>query len=118
MENNHAVFKIFGMKELSAVTFIRDYVQLQFDGPYINAYVWPRVSVQTGVFDLGTSGYRDVLCAQINKVIEKIVEESDVRLLLFFTDRSQIEISLREVDRRTPDAVMLQDGTGQHWTAL
>ena len=31
---------------LSAVTFVRDYLQLQFDGPCVSAYVWPTLQVE------------------------------------------------------------------------
>jgi hypothetical protein len=32
-------------QELNGVTFIRDYIQFQFDGPVLNAYTLPTVVI-------------------------------------------------------------------------
>jgi hypothetical protein len=99
--------------ELSAVVFVRDYLQLQFDGPYLTIFVWPRVKRQGTVFERGTLRYRDALCEQIGKAIGGVVEESDRRLSLFFTDGSIVEISLLPEDRRGPEAVLFRGGKGR-----
>jgi hypothetical protein len=38
-------------RDLSAVTFMRDYLQLQFDGPFLNIFDWPRVLVAAQLWD-------------------------------------------------------------------
>ena len=96
--------------ELSAVTFVRDYVQLQFDGPFLNCFVLPRVTVSETTFSSDSPGYRDALCGQIGKTVAGAAVEDDVVFHIFFADGSLIEISLRPEDRPGPEAVELQDG--------
>jgi hypothetical protein len=43
-------------RDLSAVTFVRDYIQLHFDGPVLNAYVWPKINNALGVFEQDALG--------------------------------------------------------------
>ena len=53
-------------RRLSSVEFVvNDYVQLRFDGPTLNAYAHPVVSVQGHDFGWGESGYRDALCDRV-----------------------------------------------------
>ena len=54
-------------EQLSAVTFVLDYVQLAFGGcpPMINAYTWPTIEVGDRAFRRGEPSYRDELCARI-----------------------------------------------------
>jgi hypothetical protein len=98
--------------ELSAVTFVRDYLQLQFDGPFLNAFVWPRVKSGAVVFNVETPGHRDALCGQIGKTVGGVMEDPNARLSLFFTDGSILDISLLPQDRMGPEAVFMQDGKG------
>lgn len=114
-----SVFSILETRELSGVTFVRDYLQLQFDGPWLNVYVWPRILTQSGAMEPETQSYRDALCALIGKSVEEAVEEPKTRLSVRFSDNSVLEISLRQGDRSTPEAAMLQEGTvGGHWTTF
>lgn len=92
--------------QLSAVTFVRDYVQLHFDGPMLTALTWPTVIVGNTVWSFSSSGYRDALCAQIAKSVRRgIVVPSD-RLQLTFEDESQLVVSLRPEDRAGAEAVV------------
>jgi hypothetical protein len=99
-------------RDLSAVTFVRDYLQLHFDGPYFNCFVWPRIITATNAVNIDSLGYRDILCAQIGKVVGGMVEEKDMRFRFFFTDGSMIEVSLQPKDRRGPEALLFQNGKG------
>lgn len=46
-------------RELGAVTFVRDYVQLAFDGPMITAVTVPFLLMGENRFNWETPGYRD-----------------------------------------------------------
>jgi hypothetical protein len=102
--------------ELSAVTFIRDCLQLQFDGrsfsPHLNWSVWPRVTASETTVGPDTPRYRDVLCGQIGKVVAGVFVEADAVFRVFFADGSMIEASLLPEDRPGPEALVLQDGKG------
>lgn len=99
-------------RDLSAVTFVRDYLQLQFDGPFLNVFVWPRILVSAKTFSFGMPEYRDVLCAQIGKAVGGVAVKADLNFCLYFTDGSIIEISLRPELRKGPESVVFQDGAG------
>ena len=99
-------------RNLSAVTFVQDYLQLQFDGPLLNVFVWPRIITPTMTGNFGMPDYRDGLCAQIGKPVGDVVAETDVTFRLFFTDGSIIEVSLLPGSRQGPEAVVFQDGKG------
>lgn len=109
------ILKSLENRELSAVTFVMDYVQLIFEEPCLNVYVWPLIRVRDSVFSLTTPGYRDVLCGQISKTVIRAYEESKEKLLIEFENQVVIEISLREEDRNGPEAAMLQTDSGKRW---
>ena len=103
-------------KELSAITFVRDYIQLHFDGPILNLYVWPNVKSSTfGRFEHNTSGYRDALCGQIGKLVVAAVIDPTNQISLHFDNDTVISISLNREHRIGEEAAMLQDENGRHW---
>ena len=69
-------------EELGSVVFVRDYLQLDFDGPRLNSYVWPRL-VGVGVERvMGQAGYRDALCALIGSEVTGYRDDRDAGLVL------------------------------------
>ena len=101
-------------QELAAVAFVRDYIQLQFDGKMLNLYVWPTLKTNTVQHDINTAGYRDALCNQIGIKVMGSHEDSQ-KISLSFENQVVLEISLREADRNSVEAAMFQDGIGQRW---
>jgi len=102
-------------RELEAITFVRDYLQLHFEGPRLNAYVWPVVVVGRARCPVGGGGYRDELCARIGCVVNSAQEVPGEYIRLSFSDGSAIEVSLRDEDRSGPEALLLDDGVGKVW---
>jgi len=98
-----ALGKLVG-HELSSVTFVRDYVQLAFDGPSMNAYTTPTVTRGSESLTLGQPGYRDVLCRQIGCRVER-TEVGDQRASVVFENGAAVSISLRGEDYRGPEAL-------------
>jgi len=98
-----ALAKLAG-EELSAVTFVRDYVQLEFDGPCLNAYTAPAVTHGSESLSLGQPGYRDVLCGQIGGRVE-CTKVDDQRVSIIFANGVVVSISLRDDDYRGPEAL-------------
>ncbi len=103
--------------ELSAVTFVRDYIQLHFDGPTINAITLPTVVVGGSVFSPADPGYRDALCARIGTRIRAAYADPGQRLQIEFTDGSSLSISLRPEDRRAEEAAVYNDPLTKEWDA-
>lgn len=50
---------------LGSVTFVQDYIQLDFGDARLTAYAWPSVEIGGVTFRFGDRGYRDALCAFI-----------------------------------------------------
>jgi hypothetical protein len=104
-------------RQLSAVTFVRDYVQLHFDGPTISAFTWPTVSTSYGVVKVGDVGYRDSLCSCIGKTVLTAIVDVGERLEIAFSDGFAIAISLRTDDREVEEAVLYQDDQSNEWSS-
>ncbi|GIH89928.1 hypothetical protein ACFFMN_11990 [Planobispora siamensis] len=71
-------------QELGSVVFVRDYLQLDFDGPRLTLFVWPQVSVDSTVHSMGDPGYRDTLCALIGHTVLTTAESPDAGLVVGF----------------------------------
>jgi len=98
-----ALGKLVG-HELSSVTFVRDYVQLGFDGHGLNAYTIPTVTSGSESLSLGQPGYRDSLCRQIGCRVER-TEVDDEHVSIIFESGVAVQISLRDDDYRGPEAL-------------
>lgn len=72
------VSKLFDLKgrEVDAITFVRDYVQLSLEGNILNAYVWPVIDDGETLLHEGTTGYRERMCNLIGKQVEDLYYET------------------------------------------
>lgn len=93
--------------ELSAVVFVRDYVQLQFDGPTINALTPITVCDKDIMALSGDANFRNVLCAQISKSVANAHVQKGDALTITFSDNARIAISLKEQDYTGPEAAVI-----------
>jgi hypothetical protein len=98
-----ALAKLVGL-DLSSVTFVRDYVQFEFDGPTMSAYTMPTVEFGPESLSLGQGGYRDILCKQIGCRVER-TEVGNQRVSIVFESGVAFSISLRDDDYRGPEAL-------------
>jgi hypothetical protein len=107
-EPEHAVEPLASLvgRELSSVEFVRDYVQLRFDGPYLTAVTHPSVDVAGTRYTWGRPGFRDALCERIGQVVARasVTEHEQVRLE--FGDGAAVVISLEDKDYCGPEAVL------------
>ncbi len=71
-------------EELASVIFVRDYLQLDFDGPRLSLFVWPQVAVDAEVRRMGDRGYRDALCTLIGHTVLSVAERTDAGLVIDF----------------------------------
>jgi hypothetical protein len=99
-------------RQLSAVTFVRDYIQLSFDGPVITTVTFPVVSIGEHRFAREAPGYRDQLCRVIGKTVIRAYVKPDDHLQIDFSDEFSITVSLRPEDHRgrSAEAVLYLDG--------
>src|SRR5215472_7383246 len=95
--------------QLSAVTFVQDYVQLQFDGPGLTAITQPRVHLSNEVYSWGMPEYRNALCGQIGKIVSQARTIEGREIIIEFKDGSSISVSLKADDYRGPEAAILDN---------
>ena len=101
--------------ELSSVEFIRDYVQLRFDGTTLTAIMPIKVISNDVVYEWGESGYRDSLCEPISSKISKAEVIEGEALSLWFEDGTHFTISLEPELYRTEEAVILNIDKENWW---
>jgi hypothetical protein len=101
---NKSILKFLENLELAGITFIRDYIQFLFDGPFLNTYTLPQVKVENKNITSADFGYHDTLCSLIGKKIT-IKFEGDIEFL----------VSLKSEDRNGVEAAMLQLETDGKW---
>lgn len=102
--------------ELAEVGFVRDYLQLSFDGPWLTLYHWPAVYVSTnsampeGSYVFGEPGYRDALCLQIGESVTRARIETGDALEVEFENGTIFRSSLRDEDYETSEAGQFSTG--------
>jgi hypothetical protein len=97
-------------QELSSITFVQDYVQLDFNGPAFTFLIWPEVFRPEGSYAFGEPGYRDMLCEQIAHTVESSSIEENIALEIAFEDGVIFRVSLRDEDYVGPEAVHFSTG--------
>jgi len=102
-------------EQLSAVTFVQDYLQLWFDGPGINVTSRLEVASHGQSIVSWEPGFRDLLCAQIAKIVQQVRFESGKSLTITFEDRSELSISLRPEDRDVAEAFFAHGFKDHEW---
>ncbi|PZS31401.1 MAG: hypothetical protein DLM58_11745 [Pseudonocardiales bacterium] len=91
---------------VSSVIFIGDYCQLEFNGPRLSAYVWPKIETHTTVGSFGDLGYRDLLCSVIGHDVEAAHDRPESGIVLDFAIGS-IVINPEPSDLSGPEIAML-----------
>ena len=93
-------------EQLSGVTFVMDYLQLQFNPPpTINAYTPVTVSSSGKTCVSGDDQFRNRLCEQITKIVKSVVIKEEEAFSIAFEDDSVISISLKPSDYTGPEAM-------------
>jgi hypothetical protein len=86
-------------RRLSGVTFVMDYVQLQFDPPpTVNCLTPMTVRSNGREAKSGDDQFRNLLCAQIPKVVAAIALRQAESFDVIFADGSLVSTSLRRED--------------------
>ena len=86
-------------EELSAVTFVRDYLQLCFDSAAtLNALTPVTVSTADQSATSGEPTFPHLLVSQINKVVRAVELGESTAVRFIFADQSVISISMRPSD--------------------
>ncbi len=72
-------------EELSSICFVRDYVELHFDGPILRCLADPVVEIPGASWVHPEDGSRDALCQLIGRVIQSTKDDEE-QLRIHFED--------------------------------
>lgn len=86
--------------QLSAVTFVMDYFQFDFDGHRLTAHSVPAVNL----YREDLSNFRDQLCAFIAQAVTSVEELPDTAIHIDFGDFGRLTIPLDEDSKRQVEA--------------
>jgi hypothetical protein len=101
---DHEQLKELAGRQLIAVTFLGDYLQLQFDGPCLNVMNTIAVSSQEKAARTGDDQFRNLLCAHIGEQVRAIKISID-EVAIEFGDGERIAILLGEEHYSGPEAI-------------
>jgi hypothetical protein len=104
-------------EQLSAVTFVQDYLQLHFDGPRLTVFSHPIVMRGDKIFHWGKPGFRDALCNNIAKKVTEARIAYGESISICFADSSTIQIPLQDDGCLDREAVNFDAG-GTIWWSL
>ncbi|MFZ5904216.1 MAG: hypothetical protein ACOYZ8_11775 [Chloroflexota bacterium] len=114
VSKNEKAFDILVGTELSSVEFVRDYLQLRFDGPCLNVLTDPVLTIDNKEYKRIDFGFCDRLCQFIGKQVVVATIDKD-KILLGFSEERKIVISLKEEDRKTDEAAIFYANKDQWW---
>lgn len=104
-EVQHPLAELVG-EELAQVVFVRDYVQLNFDGPPLSLLVWPRISRSGTVLRRSDRGYADALVDLIGLRLSEVDEILDLGLVLRFAETARLSMPLDGSEAKGPELAM------------
>lgn len=92
-------------RQLSAVTFVMDYFQFQFDGAILTAHSKPHPVIN----EHDPGHFRDQLCVFIGAVVTDALEVDGQNITLTFGDVGTLSIPLDDASRQQVEAAELRD---------
>ena len=92
---------------LTGVKFVLDYWQLEFSGSTITSLTGIEVHSNGVAIRNGDDQFRNRLCEQIGKVVERLELKESMACTIPFEDNSSISISLKPEDYRGPEALQI-----------
>ena len=96
-------------REVSAVCFIQNCVQVMFEELILTCYTLPMVNNSGALFDISVPGYRDKLCELIGKSVQSVVEKDRDAVSIYFDGGDSLSISLRLKNATSVEAAMLHE---------
>jgi hypothetical protein len=113
----HPLSELASPHDLGFVTFVRDYLQLSFDGPPLNLYVMPWVYRNTDVLVPGDLGYADAIVAQVGHTLAEVDELLDYGLVLDWDNGIRFAVPLDGTGLQGAEAAEFRgEHSGAIWT--
>lgn len=102
-------------EQLSAVTFVQNYLQLEFDSKRLTINQWPSVETMDGIFQFGDVGYRNALCSLIARLVSNAYDTPDI-IVIALDNGNSIRVDLASSAFRKGDRVIFHDTTNESWS--
>lgn len=98
-------------RKISAIVFVLDYLQVQFDDSILTFLTYPEVEVNKIIFSFGQSEYRNKICEFIEKYVSAVnYVEDDIFCLSF--DSAKIYCSIKPENYTSPEMIIFDNGKG------
>ncbi|MFL6689228.1 MAG: hypothetical protein ACJ8IR_03435 [Alphaproteobacteria bacterium] len=95
LEKEEALARLTGAR-LTSVQFVLSYLILGFDEKgALTTLVWPELVKGETRVEFGTQGYRDALCALIEKTAVQVTIERDETISIDFEEATEMRIPLQ-----------------------
>ncbi len=116
METESNPLNVLLGEQLSAVIFIQDYCQLDFDGNILTCYIFPTIILNNGdEYKFPHKEYRNMLCELISTIVVSTNTESKMKIEILFSNDSKIYLQIDYTNPKTIEIAMFQD-INDHWS--
>jgi len=102
--------------ELSSVEFVRDYLQMRFDGHLLTVITHPSITKGNVKHFWDDPAFCTLLINCISKTVDAVQFAENMSLTLAFSNDTTITISLLDQDYRAAEAVIYQSKT--EWISI
>jgi len=103
-------------QEVTAITFVHDYFQIQLSDATINIYWWPRIVSSEATYRFAEPGFAVAARGLISQTIRDCQCSAD-EFVLMFSNRAALHVAFDQEDAEGPEAVSVQTSGGAIWVA-
>src|SRR6266480_3468259 len=115
MDKDIAPLNVLVGRQLSSVEFVRDYLQLRFEGPCLTVITDPIVEMGSIKFERNNNEFCNVLCGRISTTVLQAYVHENEEIRIDFHDNAGIIISLKPENYIGPEAALFQNDAGELW---
>jgi hypothetical protein len=98
-------------EEISAIAFVRDYVEFHFDGPILRSIANPFIIITGTKYHFPETGSRDALCRLIGSTITEFNLAEGQALQFKTSNECEVTIPLDHASKRGGDAMHFVPGS-------
>ncbi len=108
---------IFSLKgeELSGVCFVRDYIELHFDGPVVRCLADIRISTKGEELGIDDIGFRASLCSAIGRVVAEVDASEGNELEISFGNFDYVRVEGKKLGAEFAHFISFPEKRLQVW---
>ena len=97
-------------EQISAVMFVRDYLQLSFDGPGFAVLCPAQIQTPTNSAKYGENGFRDQICGAIGHIVKSVIVDDRAVSIEFDGYKIVLDLSGSPIG---PERLIFNEGDGR-----